>query len=134
MTTEQGPWKCGDEFLPFHPDASHVPTEYRDGWNRCYYAARSLLASGVPAGEPIQHHPVNPAVGDSTVPAASPFSGQHAIGGGELPARPLARTQIAAIARDAQIAYCLDKHASYEEAVVRGVEAAHGIAAMEKPC
>jgi hypothetical protein len=30
-------WKCGDEFLPFHPQASHVPPEYRDGWNRCYW-------------------------------------------------------------------------------------------------
>jgi hypothetical protein len=32
-------WKCGDEFLPFHPQASHVPAEYRDGWNRCYWMA-----------------------------------------------------------------------------------------------
>lgn len=32
-------WKCGDEFLPFHPQASHVPPDYRDGWNRCYWAA-----------------------------------------------------------------------------------------------
>jgi hypothetical protein len=35
-------WKCGDEFLPFHPQASHVPADYRDGWNRCY---RSALAA-----------------------------------------------------------------------------------------
>jgi len=32
-------WKCGDEFLPFHPQASHVPADYRDGWNRCYWMA-----------------------------------------------------------------------------------------------
>lgn len=32
-------WKCGDEFLPFHPQASHVPPDYRDGWNRCYWMA-----------------------------------------------------------------------------------------------
>jgi hypothetical protein len=32
-------WKLGDEFLPFHPQASHVPPDYRDGWNRCYAAA-----------------------------------------------------------------------------------------------
>jgi hypothetical protein len=32
-------WKCGDEFLPFHPQASHVPAGYRDGWNRCYFMA-----------------------------------------------------------------------------------------------
>lgn len=29
-------WKCGDEWLPFHPQASHVPPEYRDGWNCCF--------------------------------------------------------------------------------------------------
>lgn len=34
-------WKLGNEFLPFHPDASHVAPEYRDAWNDCY---RSLLA------------------------------------------------------------------------------------------
>ena len=38
-------WKCGNEFLPFHPQASHVPPEYRDGWNRCYWMA---LGRGVP--------------------------------------------------------------------------------------
>lgn len=32
-------WKCGDEFLPFHPQSSVVPAEYRDGWNRCYWMA-----------------------------------------------------------------------------------------------
>jgi hypothetical protein len=32
-------WKCGDEFLPFHPQASQVPADYRDGWNRCYWMA-----------------------------------------------------------------------------------------------
>lgn len=32
-------WKLGDEFLPFHPDASHVEPSYRDGWNACYRAA-----------------------------------------------------------------------------------------------
>ncbi len=32
-------WKCGNEFLPFHPQASHVSPDYRDGWNRCYRMA-----------------------------------------------------------------------------------------------
>jgi hypothetical protein len=32
-------WKLGDEFLPFHPQASHVPPDYRDGWNRCWWMA-----------------------------------------------------------------------------------------------
>lgn len=39
-------WKVGREFLPFHPDASHVPPDYRDGWNACYQAA--LRRAGVP--------------------------------------------------------------------------------------
>ncbi|WP_312834324.1 hypothetical protein [Comamonas sp.] len=34
-----GPWKCGNEYLPYHPDASHVDPAYRDGWNDCYRAA-----------------------------------------------------------------------------------------------
>ena len=34
-----GPWKCGNEFLPYHPSASHVEPGYRDGWNACYLAA-----------------------------------------------------------------------------------------------
>lgn len=37
-------WKCGDEFLPFHPQASHVPADYRDGWNRCYWMAMTRSA------------------------------------------------------------------------------------------
>jgi hypothetical protein len=37
-------WKCGNEFLPFHPQASHVPPDYRDGWNRCYYMALARVA------------------------------------------------------------------------------------------
>jgi hypothetical protein len=36
-------WKCGDEFLPFHPAASHVPPDYRDGWNRCYWMAMDRI-------------------------------------------------------------------------------------------
>ena len=35
-----GPWKCGSEFLPYHPSASHGPPDYRDGWNQCYAAAQ----------------------------------------------------------------------------------------------
>lgn len=32
-------WKVGNEFSPFHPQASHVSPDYRDGWNDCYAAA-----------------------------------------------------------------------------------------------
>lgn len=39
-------WKCGDEFAPYHPDASHVSPEYRDGWNACYAAAQRAAAQG----------------------------------------------------------------------------------------
>lgn len=38
-------WKLGDEFLPFHPQASHVPPDYRDGWNRCYFMAIKRAAA-----------------------------------------------------------------------------------------
>lgn len=34
-----GKWKCGNEYLPFHPSASHVNPDYRDGWNDCYRAS-----------------------------------------------------------------------------------------------
>lgn len=36
-------WKVGSEYAPFHPSASHVRPEYRDGWNACFYAALSVL-------------------------------------------------------------------------------------------
>lgn len=41
-------WKTGREFLPFHPDASHVPLDYRDGWNTCYQAALESVARALP--------------------------------------------------------------------------------------
>lgn len=48
-------WKCGDEFLPFHPQASHIEPAYRDGWNRCYWMAAtrdSERLSAVQVDEP----------------------------------------------------------------------------------
>lgn len=36
-------WKSGNEYLPFHPSASHVSPAYRDGWNDCYKAATPSL-------------------------------------------------------------------------------------------
>lgn len=44
-------WKQGDEFLPFHPQASHVPPDYRDGWNRCYWMAVARQDKGVGGNE-----------------------------------------------------------------------------------
>ena len=37
-------WKLGDELAPYHPQASHVPPDYRDGWNACYRAWAALAA------------------------------------------------------------------------------------------
>lgn len=45
---EREAWKCGDEFAPYHPDASHVSPDYRDGWNHCYRAA--LASKQAPEG------------------------------------------------------------------------------------
>lgn len=39
-----GPWKSGDELLPYHPSASHCAPYYRDGWNHCYAASQSAQA------------------------------------------------------------------------------------------
>lgn len=36
-------WKSGNEYLPYHPSASHVSPAYRDGWNDCYKAATPSL-------------------------------------------------------------------------------------------
>lgn len=47
-STPAAGWKVGREFLPFHPDASHVPPEYRDGWNACYQAALDSVARALP--------------------------------------------------------------------------------------
>lgn len=36
-------WKLGRfDFLPFHPAASHINPDYRDGWNHCFKAAEQL--------------------------------------------------------------------------------------------
>lgn len=36
-------WKSGNEYLPYHPSASHVSPAYREGWNNCYKAATPSL-------------------------------------------------------------------------------------------
>lgn len=36
-------WKVGDEYAPFHRQASHVRPDYRDGWNDCYEAASTAV-------------------------------------------------------------------------------------------
>lgn len=43
LTPPAEQWKCGKEFLPYHPSASHVEPAYRDGWNHCYEAAQALM-------------------------------------------------------------------------------------------
>jgi hypothetical protein len=42
-------YKLGDEFKPFHPQASHIPPGYRDGWNRCWLAARAASPQEAPS-------------------------------------------------------------------------------------
>ncbi len=42
---------------------------------------------------------------------------------------PLTAAQMHEAARSAQIAYCLDKHASYDVALIREVERLHGLGA-----
>lgn len=37
-------YKAGNEFLPYHPQASHCTPAYRDGWNHCYEAAQGVIA------------------------------------------------------------------------------------------
>lgn len=37
-------WKRDNEFAPFHPQASHVDADYRDGWNACHAAASARIA------------------------------------------------------------------------------------------
>ena len=49
MPGKDGPWKCGDEFLPYHRGASHIRPDYRDGWNACWYEALERCAASHPA-------------------------------------------------------------------------------------
>ena len=41
-----GPWKQGNEFLPYHPKASHIEPDHRDGWNACYWACIAASQAG----------------------------------------------------------------------------------------
>lgn len=49
-------WKHGNEFAPFHPSASHIPPDYRDGWNACYRVAlaKEPAQAPAPAGQDAQ--------------------------------------------------------------------------------
>jgi len=38
-------WKCGNEFAPYHHQASHINPDHRDGWNACYRAAEAALSA-----------------------------------------------------------------------------------------
>jgi len=46
--------------------------------------------------------------------------------------KPLTNEQVGKAARDAHIAFCLNKHQTYEHALTRAVEAAHGITGETK--
>jgi hypothetical protein len=55
------PWKQGNEFLPYHPSASHVSPDQRDGWNWCYLAALAAAPTAPQeARQPVAHVPVHP--------------------------------------------------------------------------
>lgn len=59
-TQEHQKWKCGNEdFAAFHPQASHVPPDWRDGWNACFKRAdeqiRTLSAELAQARATNQH-------------------------------------------------------------------------------
>jgi hypothetical protein len=47
LETYDGPWKVGNEYLPYHPSASHAPPDLRDCWNRCYWAGRAFAEEAV---------------------------------------------------------------------------------------
>lgn len=51
--TDEGPWKCGNELLPYHPGASHVDPAYRDGWNACYREAFARWGTPATGGGPV---------------------------------------------------------------------------------
>lgn len=53
-----GPYKCGDEFLPYHRSASHVEPAYRDGWNACFEAARADTARMVAEAVAREHEEI----------------------------------------------------------------------------
>ena len=44
-------WKCAEEFLPYHPQASHVGPDHRDGWNACYRMASAEIKRLTEAGK-----------------------------------------------------------------------------------
>jgi hypothetical protein len=46
--------------------------------------------------------------------------------------KPLTNEQVGKASRDAHIAFCLNKHQTYEHALTRAVEAAHGITGETK--
>jgi truncated hemoglobin YjbI len=47
--TEPERWKSGNEFLPFHRQASHIDPSYRDGWNACFAEAQKAIDEAVKA-------------------------------------------------------------------------------------
>ncbi|WP_313329446.1 hypothetical protein [Comamonas sp.] len=87
-------WKCGNEYLPYHPDASHVDPAYRDGWNDCYRSGtpphklerltdEQIARAAVNAGmKPIYDKPKKPMVNalGSSVPFTWLKAFAHGIG------------------------------------------------------
>ncbi|WP_457325100.1 hypothetical protein, partial [Roseateles sp. P5_E11] len=86
-------WKAGNEFLPYHPQASHVSPDYRDGWNACYRAAKAAAGPAEPTIQQLAagaHYPqvygwTNPAPNAEPVAWPSP-SITVQIGAAPIPA------------------------------------------------
>lgn len=62
-------YKMGDEFKPFHPGASHVRPEWRDGWNACFIAAIAALQAEPQGWRPIETAPLFVPLQDPVPPA-----------------------------------------------------------------
>lgn len=80
----RGPYKVGSELLMFHPDASHVPPDYRDGWNACY---RAIEDAAIANGK--DHLAAAPAAS----PPAPPMPDLD-VGRAQQPARPFSRASL----------------------------------------
>jgi hypothetical protein len=76
-------WKCGDEFMPFHPQSSLVPPDYRDGWNRCYCMAAARLVPLLDELDALRAQQAAPACGDERIDERNGTSVQAGVHGVE---------------------------------------------------
>ncbi len=72
-------WKCGNEFLPYHPSASHVEPAYRDGWNACFKAAAQVQAMLAHCGVGNEEKPAQTRMGAGSSPGPELPSGWQVV-------------------------------------------------------